>query len=61
MAWMVLQGIGLMLMVLLAYLAFKSNIVISYILALGMVGAITAFCFTIFLPQRLTWVTRVPT
>ena len=45
-------GIGLMLMVLLAYLAFESNIVISYILALGMVGAITGFLFHNFPPAK---------
>ena len=45
-------GIGLMLMSLLAYLAFESNIVISYILALGMVGAIIGFLFHNFPPAK---------
>ena len=45
-------GIGLMLMVLLAFLAFESNIVISYILALGMVGAIIGFLFHNFPPAK---------
>ena len=46
-------GIGLMLMVLLAYLAFEGGVAISFILALGMIGAILGFLFHNFPPAKV--------
>ncbi|WP_269526969.1 MraY family glycosyltransferase [Coraliomargarita parva] len=46
-------GIGLMLMALLAYLGYEGGVVISTILALGMVGAILGFLFHNFPPAKV--------
>jgi UDP-GlcNAc:undecaprenyl-phosphate/decaprenyl-phosphate GlcNAc-1-phosphate transferase len=46
-------GIGLMLMCLLAYLAYSAGISFSFILSLGMVGAILGFLFHNFPPAKV--------
>ena len=46
-------GIGLMLMGLLAFLAYESGLAISFVLALGMVGAIFGFLFHNFPPAKV--------
>jgi UDP-GlcNAc:undecaprenyl-phosphate GlcNAc-1-phosphate transferase len=46
-------GIGLMLTVLLAFLAYESGIAISFILAVGMSGAILGFLFHNFPPAKV--------
>ena len=46
-------GIGLLLMGLLAFLAFESGVAISFVLALGMVGAIFGFLFHNFPPAKV--------
>ena len=46
-------GIGLMLMCLLAYLAYSKGIAFSYVLSLGMVGAIAGFLFHNFPPAKV--------
>lgn len=46
-------GIGLMMMALLAFLAYQSGVAISFILALGMVGAIFGFLFHNFPPAKV--------
>ena len=45
-------GIGLLLMGLLAFLAYESGVAISFVLALGMVGAIFGFLFHNFPPSQ---------
>ena len=46
-------GIGLLLMGLLAFLAYESGVAISFVLALGMVGAIFGFLFHNFPPAKV--------
>lgn len=46
-------GVGLMLMCLLAYLAYAGNTFFSFILALGMCGAILGFLFHNFPPAKV--------
>ena len=46
-------GIGLLLMGLLAFLAFESGVAITFVLALGMVGAIFGFLFHNFPPAKV--------
>lgn len=46
-------GIGLMLMCLLAYLAYSESIAFSFILSMGMVGALLGFLFHNFPPARV--------
>lgn len=46
-------GIGLMLMVLLAFLSFSKGSAFSFILSLGMVGAIIGFLFHNFPPAKV--------
>ena len=46
-------GIGLLLMGLLAFLAYESGGAISFVLALGMVGAIFGFLFHNFPPAKV--------
>ena len=46
-------GIGLLLMGLLAFLAYESGLAISFVLALGMVGAILGFLFHNFPPAKV--------
>ena len=50
---MALSGIGLLLMGLLAFLAYESGGAISFVLALGMVGAIFGFLFLNFPPAKV--------
>ena len=46
-------GIGLMLMCLLAYLAYSAGVAFSFVLSLGMVGAILGFLFHNFPPAKV--------
>lgn len=46
-------GIGLMLMALLGFLAYQSGVAISFVLALGMMGAILGFLFHNFPPAKV--------
>ena len=46
-------GISLLLMGLLAFLAYESGVAISFVLALGMVGAISGFLFHNFPPAKV--------
>lgn len=46
-------GVSLMLMSLLAYLAFRESVLFSFILSVGMVGAILGFLFHNFPPAKV--------
>jgi len=46
-------GVGLMLMILLAFLAYQGNVAFSFVLSLGMVGALLGFLFHNFPPAKV--------